>query len=122
LKAAEPAITRLGTAFQIVDDLTDFEFDLGRRSHNLLVSQIQHFGAPEERRLMARLWGGESAAEGLVEGLFVDSARTVLEMAREEARASFTALAELGFWFPPHLADEVVHAIVALMAWRAWNP
>ena len=28
--AAEPAVARLGTAFQIVDDLTDFEFDLGR--------------------------------------------------------------------------------------------
>jgi hypothetical protein len=53
--AAEPAVARLGTAFQIVDDLTDFEFDLTRRSHNLLVAQVHHHGTPEERTLLRRL-------------------------------------------------------------------
>ncbi|OPZ08541.1 MAG: hypothetical protein BWZ08_01096 [candidate division BRC1 bacterium ADurb.BinA292] len=38
----------------------------------------------------------------------------MLELAREEARASFATLAQLGFWFPPDLADEVVHAIVGI--------
>jgi hypothetical protein len=97
-----------------VDDLTDFEFDLTRRSHNLLVSQIHHHGTEAEKACLTGLWNGQPATPGLVEGLFADSARAVLELARAEARASLTALAELGFWFPPHLADEVVHAIVGL--------
>ncbi|HOE96595.1 MAG TPA: class 1 isoprenoid biosynthesis enzyme [Candidatus Sumerlaeota bacterium] len=112
--AAEPAIAQLGTAFQIVDDLTDFEFDLGRRSHNLLVAQIHHHGSDAERARLARLWEAREAGDGLVEEHFADSARTVLELAREEARASFATLAQLGFWFPPDLADEVVHAIVGI--------
>lgn len=115
LKAAEAAIHRLGTAFQIVDDLTDFEFDLGRRSHNLLVSQIHHRGSPEEKARLDQLWAdGQTVQPGEVEGLFADSARVVLEIARSEARQSFQTLHELGHWFPPELADEVVHAIVGL--------
>ncbi|MFQ5535908.1 MAG: hypothetical protein ACE5GJ_00525 [Gemmatimonadota bacterium] len=114
LERAEEAISRLGTAFQIVDDLTDFEFDLGRRSHNLLVSRIHHHGAPEERELLARLREGGEAGEGVVERGFAASARAVLEMAYAEAEASFGALEELGFWVRPEMAREVVHAIVGL--------
>lgn len=115
VQKAEPAIARLGTAFQIVDDLTDFEFDLKRRTHNLLVSYIHHHGSPEEKAKLAALWSGAETAEpGMVEGLFAPSARAVLERARREARESFAVLAELGFWFPSELADEVVHAIVGL--------
>src|SRR5690606_31114382 len=54
MRAAETAVAQLGTAFQIVDDLTDFEFDIGRRSHNLLVSQIQHRGSDDERAALSR--------------------------------------------------------------------
>jgi hypothetical protein len=115
LRAAEPAIARLGTAFQIVDDLTDFEFDLTRHSHNLLVSRIHHHGTAEERATLQRLWDGSATAEqGMVEGLFAESARQVLNYTRTEAREAFAKLAELGFWFPAPLADEVVHAIVGL--------
>jgi len=112
--AAEPAVARLGTAFQIVDDLTDFEFDLGRRSHNLLTSQIHHHGSPEEREALERFRAGAPVESGDVERLFRDSARAVLERAYEEGRASFRALAELGHWFEPQLADQVVHAIVGM--------
>ncbi|HSW31533.1 MAG TPA: class 1 isoprenoid biosynthesis enzyme [Longimicrobiales bacterium] len=112
--AAEPAVARLGTAFQIVDDLTDFEFDLGRRSHNLLTSQAFHHGTGAEKAALARFRGGEPVAPGAVESLFRGSARAVLERAYEEARASFRALAELGHWLEPAMADEVVHAIVGL--------
>ncbi len=112
--AAEPAVGRLGTAFQIVDDLTDFEFDLGRRSHNLLTAQIHHHGSEAERAALAAMLAGEPVAPGAVESVFRDSARAVLGHAYEEARASFRALAELGHWFPAELADEVVHAIVGL--------
>jgi hypothetical protein len=116
---AEPAVARLGTAFQIVDDLTDFEFDVGRRSHNLLVSQVHHHGTAEEKAALARLLeasrNGEALSEtGVVARTFQRSARAVLERAYTEARASFRDLAALGFWFPEALADEVVHAIVGL--------
>ncbi len=111
---AEPAVARLGTAFQIVDDLTDFEFDLGRRSHNLLASRIHHHGTPEERAQLQRFWSGAPVEQGLVESLFRESARAVLELAYEEARASFRTLTALGHWFDARLADQVVHAIVGL--------
>jgi hypothetical protein len=115
---AEPAVARLGTAFQIVDDLTDFEFDVGRRSHNLLVSQIHHYGSADEREALASLLSAADAGgevpTGLVETVFVHSARAVLDRAYDEARQAFSALEALGFWFPARLADEVVHAIVGL--------
>ncbi len=118
VRKAEPAVARLGTAFQIVDDLTDFEFDLRRRSHNLVVAQVRHEGTAEERSLMDRLWREEGEADsemtGLVEGPFQASARAVLDCAYEEARGAFRDLAALGFWFPDRLADDVVHAIVGL--------
>jgi hypothetical protein len=111
---AEPAIARLGTAFQIVDDLTDFEFDLGRHSHNLLVSQIHHHGSAAEKEALKGLWRGDTVPAGIVEGLFQHSARKVLERANVEAEASLQKLAELGFWFPEELAPQVVQAIVGL--------
>jgi hypothetical protein len=114
LAAAERAVAQLGTAFQIVDDLTDFEFDVGRRSHNLLVSQIQHEGSGPERAAFRPFWTGKKMEDGDVELHFGGSARAVLERAYAEARASFTGLQTLGFWFDPALADEVVRAIVGL--------
>lgn len=112
--AAEPAVSRLGTAFQIVDDLTDFEFDLGRRSHNLLTAQIHHHGTDAERTALAAMLAGDPVPAGAVETVFRDSARAVLERAYEEGRASFRALSGLGHWFDPELADDIVHAIVGL--------
>jgi hypothetical protein len=114
LALAERAVAQLGTAFQIVDDLTDFEFDVGRRSHNLLVSQIHHQGSGPERAAFRPYWSGEEMEDGDVEALFGDSARAVLERAYVEARASFRGLQDVGFWFDPGLADEVVRAIVGL--------
>ena len=113
-REAEPAIARLGTAFQIVDDLTDFEFDLGRKSHNLLVSQIHHHGTEEEKTALHRFREGEAPPSRVVERLFRSSARMVLERAYEEAEAAFRKLSELGYWFPVELAPQVVHAIVGL--------
>jgi hypothetical protein len=114
LEAAEWAIAQLGTAFQIVDDLTDFEVDVGRRTNNLLVSEIYHNGSNEEREALEPLWDGAPVPDGTVEGVFRTSARAVLERAYGEARAAFGALQSLGYWFDPNLADEVVHAIVGL--------
>ncbi|MDH3271651.1 MAG: class 1 isoprenoid biosynthesis enzyme [Gemmatimonadota bacterium] len=114
MEQAEAAVARLGTAFQIVDDLTDFEFDVGRRSHNLLVAQIRHEGTPEERAALGPMWESGTVPSGVVEDVFRGSARAVLELAYAEARAAFTSLSDLGHWFDPTLADEVVHAIVGL--------
>ena len=55
LARAQSAISRLGTAFQIVDDLTDFEVDLERGTHNILVAQITHAGTADERARLAEL-------------------------------------------------------------------
>jgi hypothetical protein len=114
LAAAERAVAQLGTAFQIVDDLTDFEFDVGRRSHNLLVSQIQHQGTGPERAAFRPFWTGKKMDAGDVEALFGNSARAVLERAYVEAKESFRGLQDVGFWFDPGLADDVVRAIVGL--------
>jgi hypothetical protein len=114
LAVAERAVAQLGTAFQIVDDLTDFEFDVGRRSHNLLVSQIHHRGSGRERAAFRPFWTGKAMEVGDVEALFSESARAVLERAYLEARASFKGLQGVGFWFDPALADDVVRAIVGL--------
>lgn len=114
MRRAEAAVAQLGTAFQIVDDLTDFEFDVGRRSHNLLTAEIHHRGSEEERASLARFREAGAVEPGAVESVFKTSARAVLERAYAEARASFEVLADLGHWFPPRLADEVVHAIVGL--------
>ncbi len=115
VQEAEPAIARLGTAFQIVDDLTDFEFEVGRKSHNLLVSEVFHHGSSAEREALEKIWNGGDAVEpGMVEGLFRVSARAVLERAYTEAEASLGRLADLGFWFPRELAPQVVQAIVGL--------
>jgi hypothetical protein len=115
---AESAIARLGTAFQIVDDLTDFEVDLGRRSHNLLVAQIEHAGSREERTELERARAEAATAggvtPGIVEGPFKRSARVVLGRAYEEAHAALAGLSELGFWLEAELTEEVVHAIVGL--------
>ena len=114
LDRAESAISRLGTAFQIVDDLTDFEFDLSRGSHNLLVAEIQHTGTDEMRRALARYRTEGVVPDGAVEGEFLPAARRVLDRGREEAHASLVALHEMGFWLEPRLSDELVRAIVGL--------
>ena len=111
---AEAAVAQLGTAFQIVDDLTDFEFDVGRKSHNLLTAQIHHLGTGPERAALRPLWGGQKFEEDSVQGVFRQSARAVLERAYEEARASLRGLQALGHWLDPALADDVVHAIVGM--------
>jgi hypothetical protein len=114
LSRAQRAISRLGTAFQIVDDLTDFEFDLARGSHNLLVSQITHAGSAAEQRHLRALGEAASATGDVVAELFADSGRAVIERGEVEARGALEALQALGFWFPPALSDQLVRAIVGL--------
>jgi len=110
-ETAHRGIARLGTAFQIVDDLVDFEFDLGRRSHNVLASQIVHAGAAAEKATFEKLAGGKDLPRNLVERSFVVSARAVLDRARVEAEQGFAELARIGFWYPPQDAELFVRAI-----------
>lgn len=112
-EAAEQGIRSLGTAFQIVDDITDLEFDLGRGSHNLLVSQIVHEGTTEERDILDELRASPDlrATGGWVEKGLFHSAGRVLARAKEEAEAGFQSLKMIDFWFPPEDALLFVRAI-----------
>jgi len=114
LAQAEAAVAQLGTAFQIVDDLTDFEFDISRRSHNLLVAEVHHRGSDAERGALSDFRDSGRVREGSVESIFEASARRVLRRAEEETRASLERLAELGHWLEPRLASGLVRAIVGL--------
>jgi len=114
LSRAQAAISKLGTAFQIVDDLTDFEFDLTRGSHNLLVSQITHCGSAEEQRRLRALGGRPPGAGDVVAEMFPDSGRGVIERGGKEAREALEELQSLGFWFPPELSGQLLRAIVGL--------
>lgn len=112
LSRAQAAISKLGTAFQIVDDLTDFEFDLARGRHNLLVAQITHCGSSQERSRLKTLAQGAAGAGDLVSGLFGDSARAVIRRGEREVKEGLDELQLLDFWFPPHLGDQLLRAIV----------
>jgi hypothetical protein len=114
LSRAQRAISKLGTAFQIVDDLTDFEFDLNRGSHNLLVSQITHRGTAEEQTRLAALGAATPGAGDVVTEMFAESARDVVERGEDEAKRALEELRALGFWFPTELSHELVRAIVGL--------
>ena len=113
LRRAQNAISRLGTAFQIVDDLTDFEGDIARGSHNLLVAQITHDGSRDERSKLAALRHDLNDSDVVVEH-FAASGRKVIARAELEARQSLEELQSLGYWFPPALSDLLVRAIVGL--------
>ncbi len=111
LECAELALVELGTAFQIVDDLADFETDRERRTHNLLTSWIHHRGTEAERALLACDAGAAALPDGAVEGPLAASARAVLDEARAHAHEAFAGLRDLGLAFPPDLVDGVVAAI-----------
>ena len=114
LSRAQHAISRLGTSFQIVDDLTDFEVDLVNGSHNLLVAQITHAGAPDERLHLQELRTSSGKPGSVVTEWFADSGRAVIARGETEARAALDELRALGFWFPPELSSQLVRAIVGL--------
>lgn len=107
------AFQKLGTAFQLVDDITDFEFDLGRKSHNIMIAEVFHNGSEVEREAMARLVETKAAEGDEVEALFAPSAKRALERARTLTVESLEELSALGFWFPVELADVVIKGIVA---------
>ena len=109
---AEQGVRHLGTAFQIVDDVTDFEFDLGRRSHNIVVAEIVHRGTVEERTALADVRSQDgSPPVGTLEEHFTRSAAAMLDLALAEAREGFVCWQELGFWFPPDDAGLFIRAI-----------
>ncbi len=113
LGQVQGAFQKLGTAFQLVDDITDFEFDLKRKSHNIMVAEVFHNGTDVERAALKRLMDEPEAAGSEVEDVFAASARRALETARRLTVESLEELEQLGFWFPTELADIVIKGIVA---------
>ena len=95
-------------------DLTDFEFDLNRGSHNLLVSQITHRGSSEERARLKDVGDASAGVSDIVTKMFAESARAVVERGEDEAKMALEQLRSLGFWFPTELSHELVRAIVGL--------
>jgi hypothetical protein len=114
LLRAQSAISRLGTAFQIVDDLTDFEFDLRRGSHNLLLAQITYFGSSEEQMHLRHLSDRSRGDDDVVVELFRESAQAVVARGEQEARSALEELQSIGFWFPPEMTNQLVRAIVGM--------
>ena len=112
VQLVEGPLVALGTAFQVVDDLTDFEFDLSRRSHNMLASWVHHRGGDDERRLLSALRAGEPMPPGVVETHLAASAGAVLDVARTLGREAFAGLRGLGLALPAEAADAVVEVIV----------
>jgi hypothetical protein len=112
--AAEAGISCIGTAFQIVDDLTDFEFDLHRASHNILVAQITHKGTDQEREALRELQSNHNLLDSdtIVEEKFMFSANGVLDLAIDYVKNGFRTLQSVGFWFPPDDAEIFVLGIV----------
>jgi hypothetical protein len=111
-KKAKEGIIKIGTAFQIVDDITDFEADLVRNSHNILRAEICHNAKPSERCLLFAVKPGEKR---LVETYFKDSARSVAEYAYCLAREGFIILESIGFWYKPEHTEQFVNAILGNM-------
>lgn len=114
LARAQSAISRLGTAFQIVDDLTDFEVDLERGTHNILAAQITHAGTAEERARLAELRKTRAFSGDVVAEDFAVSGRLVVEIGEREAHESLVELQKIGFWLQPSLSESLVKAIVGL--------
>jgi hypothetical protein len=111
---AEAAIRRLGTAFQIVDDVTDLEIDLARRSHNIVAAVAVQQGSDASRALILDARRGKRPERAALEQVLDEAAPVVLGRARDEARRAFEELAALGYWFPPERSAALVHAIVGV--------
>ncbi|MEM7408221.1 MAG: class 1 isoprenoid biosynthesis enzyme [Pseudomonadota bacterium] len=114
LAVAGEAVIKLGVAFQIVDDITDFEFDLTRGSHNILTAYAYHSDVPEERTRIRQMLKAETTGGATLEEVFPHATQRALLRAREEARAAFQGLVGAGFWMAPDQADLFVDAIVGI--------
>ena len=114
LAIARDAIIKLGVAFQIVDDITDFEFDLTRNSHNILTAYAYHSENEGERALIREMLKTKTTDGQVVELAFPDATQAALKRARDEVRSAFEGLKGTGFWIAPDKADLFVEAIVGI--------
>ena len=105
------ALNDIGTAFQIVDDITYFEFDLKRRSHNIVSAQIYHNGTSTEKSHFQFIIEKPTNEANLVEKYFRNSAKKALAKAYLIAEDGFKKLRELDFWYLPCDTQAFVNAI-----------
>lgn len=111
--SAAEAIRSLGTAFQIVDDISDFEFDLSRKSHNILVSEIHHNGTAEERAALESVWHAHEVPGEFVENNAMSSATRALSTAVELIADSLASLDALGFSIDEEMSKELAVAFAS---------
>jgi hypothetical protein len=111
LERASAAVSRVGTAFQIVDDIADFEFDVLRERHNILAAEIEAHGGSTQRERLRRFKNRGSVDGDIVIEDFFDSASRVIRRGEEELAGGLGELQDLGFWFPPGLAGRLLRAL-----------
>ncbi|MEK6875713.1 MAG: class 1 isoprenoid biosynthesis enzyme [Nanoarchaeota archaeon] len=109
---AEMALNDIGTAFQIVDDITDFEFDLKRGSNNIVTAEAYHNGTDQEKQMLEGYLQTKNSDEKALEKYFSQSATRVVQTAYQIARKGFEKLQNLGFWYSPEHAEQFVNAIL----------
>lgn len=111
IEATEKGFHLLGTAFQIVDDITDFESDLKRRSNNLVQSIIHHEGTPAEKKKLKEMVESDRIPANAFENYFHSSGQRTLDYAIRYAQEAFESLQTIGFWVDPADSPFFVAAI-----------
>jgi len=111
---AAVAVEKLGTSFQIVDDITDIEFDITRRTNNILLAEIASNGRKEERDFIEKLYTGKKFENDILESPLSRSIDSVLTMASQESVEAFSILEEMGFWINPEDSKVLVKAIIGI--------
>lgn len=111
VETTEKGFHHLGTAFQIVDDITDFEFDLKRKSNNLVQSIIHHRGTKEEKKKLNEITVSNQIPADTFENYFQSSGQRALDYAIRYTQESFETLQSIGFWVDPADAPFFVAAI-----------
>jgi len=113
LETMAAGIHAIGLALQHVDDVTDLEIDVARRSHNLLQSEIAHHGSQAERAFLASLRSG-LPGEGYRDVCGASVGRVVAR-ALETARRGLGLLQDAGY---PLAAEEAMTLLQALFRVR----
>jgi len=113
LALAKSGIHRIGLALQLIDDLTDFAEDVGRRNHNILRSWVVQ-RAPDGPTTDAALAAMDEAALAAPERIFPRATAEVLALAMDHALAGFDLLHAAGHPVGRGAAHSLIAALFRL--------